>query len=555
MANQIIKRKRISLLFIVCLLIMILFFLWFRPKSRIQRRIKEANKLVLEHDYQNAIRLYGEALDINESAVPAIEGLVQVYLEKQNFDAAKVMLNQLAVYEEVSERYKPLLYTYAMYTNDYALAESLLRSEDAYKPSVEEFADLAKGLREDNYLKQAISVLLQALEEFPDSKDLRILAIDIFYETTQFPELIEVYEASKLEIDDVERLNKLAEAYTAVNNVSDAQIIMEKSLDLDFSQKNIMKTLLETYAKTNQVDAYFDLRKKIKEKGISLPKLSTNMRGNSSEQTRYSGLFAFEGDYLFFSDVRRAGVYRKNKATDSRLDLLINTDATALNAKNNVLYYAKPSANNMFFSYDLNTFKEEIIVEESVHNPLVFASNIYYLDEEDKLCVFNIDTKERVYRSDFKLEAYNFIEKNIYFIAQKDKSLYRLNLEQNTHELLLNGPFGEITSNDENLLFLTLDSDHSIVQYNTLNKTINTIYKEHSSYLNYSDNYLYFVSWTPEKINLETKELSKLASNISHELFIDEHEIYSIEYLNQNYTNYRIFKFNKDGSNWHQFWG
>lgn len=563
-------KKQVNIFSVIVLgfiLILLLYFLLYSPYAKVNRYVRNGDNYSIQQEFQLAIEAYEQALEIDPQSVEALERIVSLHLGQAHYSAAKGYLDQLSTVSEDSPKYRSLLYAYAMDTRDYALADSLLEAEDnAYAPNEEEYRALIVGLNEDAYFTQASRVLDQALAKFPNSEVLSRLGLKVYYDAGDYIKTSEAYESYEYTLSS-DQLNTIAELYLDLENEAKAFEVWEKSLDLDIKQRDLQKKVLEYYIQSRNLSKYSEWLKKIEGAGLDVPDVNLNIQGNRSWQTRYSGLFAVEGNHFYFSDLKRKGVYFADKTDDSGLELILTLDATDLNLVGGILYFTKPSEDNSLYSYDRSTESLNLISNQNFSDFIVVGNNVLYLDNEGYLCLFHLQTREDFRITQKRVLYYVFDKNGIYFIGLEDNNLYKKSFDffsdkyqaeeliEISDELLLEGPFNDLVIDDANNLYLVRQLDKHIISFNLNNKHISTIYEDASAYLNYSNDNLIFVSWTPQRFDLEQGHVLNLASNISSELFVDDKTIYSIEYLNSDQSDYQIYRFSLDGTNWHKFWG
>lgn len=539
-------------------LILVGLFIW-RPAIKTNRLLNKAEKAEAQGQSEKVESLLEEATAVEGPDGKAVEKLINFYLDKRDYSKAKAQLDRMGPKTGESLRYRKLLYRYAMESQNFALADSLLDTEPSYQPSEEEYLQIIKGLNQLAYNERAVKRLEEAGRAFPESGAVLQLGFRVYYDAGMYREAVALYENESSLTLSYQDMNTLAELYRAQDKGAQAAKLWEESLDTVFGQRSIQGKLYNYYIDTDQVTRVWSLREKLLEKHQALPKPLYNLWGNQAWQTRFTGLFAKEGSTTYFSDLKNQILYRKvGEAGD--FEPFLEMDAMGLNVKQGILYFTRPSDQSKLYAYNLATQELEKKIDESCHSPLVFGPYLYYLDEHSELRRYSIED-----RSIRKLETgpvlnYIPIDRGIYYIKE-DGNLYfmALAMDKMTRvqardvELVLSGPFKEVVNDEFGRLYLIQGENGAILDFDPLSRQVESLYQEASTYLNYANRTLFFVTWTPQAYSLVNKNQVNLASNISQELYVFQDRLYSVLFLNNSHTDYEIYQMKTDGSEWKIF--
>lgn len=523
----------------------------FSVKARSARFISEAETYFAQGEYAAADLLYESALKIDQDNQAAIEGRVRASLKEGDPVTAGIYLDRMEQFKKDSPEYRSLLYDYAMQSGDYALADSLLITNEDYQPSADEYRRILNGLLLEQYYPQAVAAVERAIEDYPGDRGFLELAFSVYRNAGENKKLLTVFEAG-VEPRNFEEINLLADLYWEEDQPAKAVNLWERSIATNFYQAEIQDKLYRYYAGNSDVAKLWQLRRTLLEARIQLPELGLNFFGNTAANVRYRGMVVQQGDRLYLTDRYKQQINTAPVADPSARSLVLDRSAQGLNVQGDWLYFVNLSAQNGLYRVKTDGSELSPLWEEPVINPLVWGDKIYFLEKQgERLRRISIHGGDAELLSETKILHYALDGEWIYYIDEAGRDVYRLLQSGGRAEQLYSGRFSDINVDEySRLYFLDLDRGTAIVAAANDGSNLELLSEEGGEYLNYGEGMLYFVKWTPHSLPVAGGDSVNLTSNMSYELAVCPDWIFSLGYDTQLINYPRLYYFKTDGTAW-----
>lgn len=545
------KKKHILL---AALLLLALFFLSSRfiwsKEARIKRWRHDAAEAYKSGDFAEAARFYDHALNIDPQDKISLAGRARSGMKIGERSIVKGCLDALEKQSGDSPEYKQLLYEYALHEKNYALAASLLDNLPAYEPAQDEYLAIIRGLFDEAYYTQADKLLAEARKKYPKDRKFAELGVMTAVKLDKAAEALSIYDTFEPDLD-CDYLNYLADAYLAEDKKEKALQLWSVSLEQNINQEAVVKKLLELLAETGQSKEYCEWRQVFLRSRFVLPAGKINIFGNSPANVRYRGFAAQQNGCSYLADPDGSGLYRISESSMKTELIKRNIQAMSLNIRGDRLYFVDRAEHHALKCLRLDDGAIATLCADQVKAPLVWGDIIFFINETDGQRLYRLDQKsgELTALTEIGVKEFAPDGEYIYFISEGEQDLYRQKQDSRESERLLLGSFSDINVDEFSQIYM-LDADlKGIVtcQPNGSHKTL--LLETEADYLNYANNKLYYVQWTPHSVDKDGREAKSLASNFSSELIICGDWIYSYAEKSESEAP-AIYRFRPDGTDW-----
>ncbi len=524
-------------------------FIWSK-EARIKRRRSEGEAAWEQGNYTEAARFYDYALKINPDDRESLLGRARSGLKNGETEEVKAALDKLGEQMGDSPEYKKLLYDYALMSEDYTLAASLLGSLPDYSPGTEEYRKISEGLFEKAFYTQAEMLLDRARKAHP--KDLKFAALSIknYLKLDKNEEAAALYEQFRPELES-EYLNKLGAYYAAEDEHETAIALLTASLEQDLQQEEVRQALFDSLVISGDTEAYWEWRQILLLHKLPVPETRINLFGNTAANVRYRGFLASQNGISYFADPQNEGLYITDKGGGHAELLRSDIAASSLNIRGKSLFYVDRNEDMRLKRLYLEEGAVETLCGDRVRSPLLWGDVLYFINESDNNTLHKIELKTgaREKMSSYPVKEYAADGSYLYFISAGNGNLYRQAQDASPPERLLLGNFSDLNLDEFSVIYM-LDKDMGGIVSCRSNGSHKTLLLEgEADYLNYADGKLYYVQWTPHSVDTDGRSAQSLASNFSSELIISGEWIYSFAENTEDGSE-SIYRFRKDGTDW-----
>ncbi len=544
----------VLLLLVVSVLLFYLYRYFFDGQTKYSSRLSEANQAVQVGDDHKAEQIYSSILAEDKDNISAQYGMVNVALLRNDREKAKDIMDRLSKLDKDKERYTKALFIYSLNTNDFGLAQSLVDKNPELLDNEDDFTNLIRGLIDNNYLDQAHTSLKNAMDKYPNSQKLKSLALDLALLDGDDAKFMNIYK-SGVENLTVKQVNKVIELSKDSADTDYLIEQLEKSLSMDDKQVDVLKSLYTLYARKDDLINFWNTRVRILAADEELPVLEYNIQGNSFENSRNTGLAAQQGDTIYFQSSYNHFIYKAPAEDLSQATQLTSTVSNGINVKGEWVYFINLDDNETIYRVKTDASKiEKIWSGEAVRDLVVYGDKIYFVNKtNNSFNQMNLDGSEHKVINVKPVFEYVLDPENIYYIDYENRFLHKqkLNRDGETSEdkVIKEGRFAQLVIDEfSNLFYLDLDRGGNIYRVDNEGQEATLISSEFASYLYYHNGYLYYINWSPSRVDVNGNHRQQLGAALIRELAVLDSWVFGNPNEPVEYIDFVTFK--HDGTEW-----
>jgi tetratricopeptide (TPR) repeat protein len=224
-----------------------------------------ANSLYELHHYDDAIKHYNTAIDINSNLIDSYINCAIAYRAIKNYESAVQCLKQALNLDKANAKAFHILGVIYTTSEDYPRALECLENAHQLMPNNVEFHLSFANVLEKAGLIYDASVEYQTLcNNNPNFSEGFLLYGELLFRTNRFEEAVECYKhALALTPENLDILDNLGSAYVGLSNIESALKTFEMALEKDPNRISSLKGMEEAYQNDGQLDKAIDLCDKI----------------------------------------------------------------------------------------------------------------------------------------------------------------------------------------------------------------------------------------------------------------------------------------------------
>ena len=338
--------------------------------------------------------------------------------------------------------------------------------------------------------------------------------------------LDEATKADKEKLDknaaDSESSINLSHTYAEHGQYTDAANTIKRAIGYAPTDETLYNELMGVYKQSgNTVEAlsYIDTiaddatRRKYIDEAYDRNSANALPMGNTMGNLTAGGMFAFDGETVFFCDAAKGNYLTKLEG--GKTTVLLENGCSYLNVVGDYLYFVNK---NDYFIYKMKKDGTELskVSETMATNLVVIGNKMYFINwaDECKIYSINLDGSNEKKLSDISTEVLYAYGPYIYVNDRNSmRELYRISLEDGSSYMLTMDDTYFITGYDNMIYFRNGSDALNVYRMTATGEVYAPINTARSGYLNADKGYLYFTNFEEEalyKVRDDGTELTKL---------------------------------------------
>lgn len=391
--------------------------IYWNPEARAARDLDRAERAFDQGDAQNAIRYYEASLEASPEQVDVQIKLAKLYLSLDQTDAAKRMLDRIAMVDPMRPEYLEALMSYALAKDDYPLAYSLKDRLRSY--SLDEATDLKliQGLLDANLLNDAFEALTDAQKDYPSSQAIKPLWMDYYELREDFGQMEALYrENPELFDENLARLTRFADYYMGDEDWEMARIAYDAALELEPQRAKFLQDRYIVAMHLRELQRADQLTKRLGELRIARPTDVPRIIGTTAGNLANGGFVVYDDQRYYYVHHSDGSLQVTDASLVSREQLLEDRVAY-LNVSQGWLYYQNLSRDGCVYKLPVDGGAQQKLTQMSADQIAVWGPFIYFrsTDDDHKLYRSYLDGSERTALSEEAVKSWTTDGRSLYY--------------------------------------------------------------------------------------------------------------------------------------------
>ncbi len=366
----------------------------------------------------------------------------------------------------------------------------------------------------------------------------------------------EYKEILKSNAADAEASLNLSRTYAEHGQYTDAANTIKQAISYAPDNAELYNELMGIYKQSgNTVEAlsYIDTidddatRRKYIDTAYDRNGENSLRMGNTMGNLTAGGMFAFDGDTVYFCDAAKGNFLTKLQG--GQTTVLVESGSSYLNIVDDYLYFVNK---NDYCIYKIKKDGTELskVSETMATNLIVIGNKMYFINWTDECKVYsmNLDGTGEKKLSDISTEVLYAYGPYIYVNDRNSqRELYRVSLEDGSSYMLTMDDTYFITGYDSTIYFRNGSDALNVYRMTATGEVYAPINAARSGYLNADKGYLYFTNFEEEalyKVREDGTELVKLCDGDPSYTSVNGDYLYYFSDTNGK----KLYRIRKDGT-------